>query len=73
MYKLTLKAERIIIGLMLSNGWKPKRGHWNPRLALKHYIKNYPYLINTHYHLAYLCYDLFFVFNLNWETNCFTA
>jgi len=35
MYKLTLKAERIIIGLMLSDGWMKKRGHWNPRFALK--------------------------------------
>lgn len=55
MYKLTLKAERIIIGLMLSDGWMQKRGHWNPRFALKQSIKNYPYLMNTHYHLAYLC------------------
>lgn len=38
MYKLTLKAERIIIGLMLSDGWLQKRGHWNPRFALKQTI-----------------------------------
>jgi hypothetical protein len=59
MYKLTLKAERIIIGLMLSDGWMQKRGHWNPRFALKQSLAKKKLSLFNEYalslHLTYLC------------------
>lgn len=55
MLKLTLRAKSMIIGIILSDGWMQKKGHWNPRFALKQSIKNFPYLWHVYNELAYLC------------------
>ena len=55
MLKLTPRVRSIIIGLILSDGWIQKRGHWNPRFALKQSVKNFPYLWLVYNELAYLC------------------
>lgn len=52
---LTSIARSIIIGLLLSDGWLQKRGHWNPRIGLKQSIKNFPYFWYIYNELAYLC------------------
>lgn len=53
--KLTPRVRSIIIGLILSDGWMQKRGHWNPRLGFKQSIKNFPYIWYIYNELAYLC------------------
>lgn len=53
--QLTPRVRSIIVGILLSDGWMNKYGHWNPRLALKQSIKNFPYLWETYNELAYLC------------------
>jgi len=53
--KLTSKAKSIIIGLILSDGWMQKRGHWNPRFGIKQSIKNFRYLWYLYNELSYLC------------------
>lgn len=53
--QLTPRARSIIIGILLSDGWMVKNGHWNPRLGLKQSVKNFPYLWQTYNELAYLC------------------
>lgn len=57
---LTPRVRSIIIGLMLSDGWLQKRGHWNPRFGLKQSIKNFSYLWIVYNELAYLCSNLIF-------------
>jgi LAGLIDADG DNA endonuclease family/Cytochrome C and Quinol oxidase polypeptide I len=54
MLKLTSRARSIIIGLILSDGWMEKRGHWNPRLGIKQSIENFPYIWCLYNELAYL-------------------
>jgi hypothetical protein len=44
MLKLTPRVRSIIIGLIISDGWMQKRGHWNPRFGIKQSIKNFPYI-----------------------------
>jgi len=53
--QLTSRARSIIVGILLSDGWMVKNGHWNPRLGLKQSVKNFPYLWQTYNELAYLC------------------
>ena len=53
--QLTPRVRSIIIGLILSDGWLQKRGHWNPRLGFKQSIVNFPYFWHIYNELAYLC------------------
>jgi hypothetical protein len=53
-FQLTPRVRSIIIGLLLSDGWLQKRGHWNPRMGLKQSIKNFPYIWSIYNELAYL-------------------
>lgn len=55
MLKLTPNVKSIIIGLILSDGWMQKRGHWNPRFGIKQSIINFPYIWYLYNELAYLC------------------
>lgn len=55
MLTLTPRVKSIIVGLILSDAWVQKRGHWNPRLALKQSMSNFPYLWEVFNELAYLC------------------
>ena len=52
---LTHRIESILIGLLLSDGWFQKRGHWNPRFGLKQSIINFPFLWSCFIEFAYLC------------------
>jgi hypothetical protein len=52
---LTSRCRSIIIGLVLSDGWVQKRGHWNPRFGLKQSIIHFPYIWFIYNELAYLC------------------
>lgn len=54
MLQLTPRIKSIIIGIILSDGWIQKRGHWNARVAVKQSEKNFPYLWSIFYELAYL-------------------
>jgi hypothetical protein len=53
--QLTPRVKSIIIGLILSDGWLQKRGHWNPRIGFKQSIVNFPYFWHNYNELAYLC------------------
>ena len=53
--KLTPRVKSIIIGLILSDAWLQKRGHWNSRIGFKQSINNFPYLWNIYNELGYLC------------------
>ena len=55
MLQLTPRARSIIVGLLLSDAWMDKYGHWNPRVGLKQSLKNFPYLWQVYNELAYLC------------------
>lgn len=55
MLKLTPRARSIIIGLILSDAWMHKRGHWNPRIGFKQSVTNFPYIWRVYNELAYLC------------------
>jgi len=55
MLKLTPRVRSIIVGLILSDGWMQKTGHWNPRFGIKQSIKNFPYIWYLYNELAYLC------------------
>jgi hypothetical protein len=55
MLNLTPRVRSIIIGIILSDGWMQKRGHWNPRLGIKQSIKNFSYVWYLYKELAYLC------------------
>lgn len=55
MFQLTPRARSIIVGILLSDGWMNKHGHWNPRVGLKQSVKNFPYLWQVYNELAYLC------------------
>lgn len=52
---LTPRLQSIVIGLLLSDGWLQKRGHWNPRFGLKQSIINFPYLWACYNEFCYLC------------------
>lgn len=53
--QLTSRAKSIIVGLLLSDAWINKYGHWNPRIGLKQSVKNLPYLWQVYNELSYLC------------------
>jgi len=53
--QLTPRVKSILIGLILSDGWLQKRGHWNPRIGFKQSIINFPYFWHIYNELAYLC------------------
>ena len=53
--KLTPRVKSIIIGLILSDAWLQKRGHWNSRIGFKQSINNFPYLWYIYNELGYLC------------------
>jgi len=53
--KLTPRVKSIIIGLILSDAWLQKRGHWNSRIGFKQSIINFPYLWYIYNELGYLC------------------
>ena len=55
---LTPRVKSIIIGLILSDGWIQKKGHWNTRIGFKQSIKNFPYLWHVYNELGYLCSSL---------------
>ena len=55
MIQLTPRVKSIFIGLLLSDAWLQKRGHWNPRIGLKQSIKNFPYIWYINSEIAYLC------------------
>lgn len=52
---LTPRVKSIIIGLILSDAWLQKRGHWNARIGFKQSIINFPYLWYIYNELGYLC------------------
>lgn len=52
---LTPRARSIIVGILLSDGWMNKNGHWNPRLGFKQSVKNFPYIWQVYNELSYLC------------------
>lgn len=53
--ELTTKSKNILIGIILSDGWCQKNSHWNPRIAIKQSIKNFPYIWYIYSELRYLC------------------
>lgn len=60
MLQLTPRARSLIVGILLSDAWMNKSGHWNPRLGLKQStrrddVKNFPFLLYVYSELAYLC------------------
>lgn len=55
MLHLTPRVKSILIGIILSDGWIQKRGHWNARIAIKQSEKNFLYLWYIFNELAYLC------------------
>jgi TRAP-type mannitol/chloroaromatic compound transport system permease small subunit len=55
LFNLTPRVKSVIIGLMLSDAWLQKKGHWNTRLGFKQSIKNFPYLWYIFNELGYMC------------------
>lgn len=53
--ELTPRVKSIIIGLILSDAWLQKRGHWNTRIGFKQSIINFSYLWYIYNELGYLC------------------
>ena len=53
--ELTPRVKSIIIGLILSDAWLQKKGHWNTRIGFKQSIFNFPYLWYIYSELGYLC------------------
>ena len=53
--ELTPKVKSIIIGLILSDAWIQKKGHWNTRIGFKQSIINFPYLWFIYTEIGYLC------------------
>ncbi len=53
--QLTPRVRSIIVGILLSDAWMNKHGHWNPRVGLKQSVKNFSYLWQVYSELAYLC------------------
>lgn len=81
---LTTRVKKIIIGLLLSDGWLQKSGHWNPRFGLKQSMKNFVFIWIVYNELAYLCSNFPYsgknilrgklFFNISFQTrqlNCF--
>lgn len=56
--KLTPRVKSIIIGLILSDAWIQKKGHWNTRIGFKQSITNFPYLWHIYNELGFLCSSL---------------
>lgn len=52
---LTPRVKSIIIGLILSDAWIQKKGHWNTRIGFKQSIKNFSYLFYIFSEIGYLC------------------
>lgn len=52
---LTPRIQSIIIGLILSDAWVQKKGHWNTRIGFKQSIINFPYLWYIYTEIGYLC------------------
>jgi hypothetical protein len=52
---LTPRVKSIIIGLILSDAWIQKKGHWNTRIGFKQSIINFPYFWHIYSELGYLC------------------
>ena len=55
---LTPITKSILIGLILSDGWVQKKGHWNTRIGIKQSIKNFPYFWHVYNEIGYLCSSL---------------
>lgn len=55
MLSLTARVKSILIGMILSDGWIQKRGHWNARIAIKQSEKNFPYLWYIFNEISYIC------------------
>ena len=53
--KLTPRVKSILIGLILSDAWIQKKGHWNTRIGFKQSIINFPYFWYIYTELGYLC------------------
>lgn len=53
--KLTQRVKSIIVGLILSDAWLQKKGHWNPRIGFKQSLINFPYFWHVYNELAFLC------------------
>ena len=53
--ELTPRVKSIIIGLILSDAWVQKKGHWNTRIGFKQSIQNFPYLWHIYNEIGYLC------------------
>ena len=51
--QLTPRVKSMLIGLLLSDAWLQKRGHWNPRIACKQSIINLPFIWFTFKEIAY--------------------
>lgn len=58
---LTPRVKSILIGLILSDGWLQKKGHWNPRIGFKQSLINFSYFWHVFNELAYLCSGLPFL------------
>ena len=58
---LTPRVKSIIIGLILSDGWLQKKGHWNPRIGFKQSLINFVYFWHVYNELAILCSGLPFL------------
>ena len=69
---LTHRIESILIGLLLSDGWFQKRGHWNPRFGLKQSIINFPLLWYVFSIISHYCRNLPHV-SSNVEVNYLTV
>lgn len=53
--ELTPRVKSVMVGILLSDAWMNKHGHWNPRIGLKQSVKNFSYLWQVYNELAYLC------------------
>lgn len=52
---ITPRQRSILIGVLLSDGWKQSRTGWNPRMALKQSVIHFEYLWMTFIELSSLC------------------
>jgi hypothetical protein len=51
---LTNFQKSILVGIMLSDGWKQSRKGWNPRIGIKQSFKNFEYIWLLHIYLSNL-------------------
>lgn len=54
-FSLTSRQRSILIGILLSDGWKQSRKGWYPRIGLKLSLKHFQYLWLVFLELAPLC------------------